>query len=153
MRKSCVTAHPETIHPVDATKSNSRITAHPECWRALALVCPHAIESTAARHLWASRTVAPKAYHTACRRICRCFRAASNFRSLPAYSASVASSCVRSIILMGERFLHFQLNRKMPVFSGLLLSARIAPTLPRSLSEHRTLLRSKEWLTGKPQWR
>jgi hypothetical protein len=43
--------HPETIHPVDATKSNSRIAAHPEFWRALALVCPHAIESTAARHL------------------------------------------------------------------------------------------------------
>src|SRR4029077_11466393 len=38
--------------------------------------------------------------------------AASGWRlSLPAYSASVASSCVRSIILMGERFLHFQLNR------------------------------------------
>jgi hypothetical protein len=27
--KSWMTAHPETIHPVDATKSNSRIT-HPE---------------------------------------------------------------------------------------------------------------------------
>ena len=41
--------------------------------------------------------------------------AASKWRlSLPAYSASVASSCVRSIILMGERFLHFQLNRNTP---------------------------------------
>src|ERR1035437_170661 len=31
--------------------------------------------------------------------------------SLPACSASVAFSCVRSIVLIGERFLHFQLNR------------------------------------------
>src|ERR1022692_4777859 len=38
--------------------------------------------------------------------------AAAGWRlSLPACSASVASSCVRSIILMGERFVHFQLNR------------------------------------------
>src|SRR5215469_11131865 len=31
--------------------------------------------------------------------------------SLPACSASVASSCVRSVILTDERFLHFQLRR------------------------------------------
>ena len=43
-----ITRHPETIHPVDATKSKSW---RPGCWRALPLVCPHAIKSTVARHL------------------------------------------------------------------------------------------------------
>jgi hypothetical protein len=38
--------------------------------------------------------------------------AASEWRpSLPARSASVAFSCVRSVILTEERYLHFQLNR------------------------------------------
>src|SRR6266404_7071340 len=34
--------------------------------------------------------------------------------SLPACSASVASSCVRSVILTDERFLHFQLRQDTP---------------------------------------
>src|ERR1043166_6237646 len=43
--------------------------------------------------------------------------AASGWRlSPPACSASVASSCVLSFTLLGERLLHFQLNRnKRPV--------------------------------------
>lgn len=57
-----MTAYPETIHPVGATKSNSRITAHPECWRALALVCPHAIESTAAHHLVGFSHTGPQSF-------------------------------------------------------------------------------------------
>jgi hypothetical protein len=44
--------------------------------------------------------------------------AASGWRpSLPARSASVASSCVLSFTLLGERLLHFQLNRNRGAIS------------------------------------
>src|ERR1035437_6464238 len=64
--------------------------------------------SASGRTPWAGAPVC----HTAPRSAPAPADAASGWRlSFPACSASVASSCVRSIILMGERFLHFQLNR------------------------------------------
>src|SRR5438094_4571433 len=66
------------------------------------------IPSASGRRPWAGVPVC----HTAPRSAPAPADAASVWQlSLPACSASVASSCVRSIILMGERFLHFQLNR------------------------------------------
>src|ERR1022692_3397957 len=72
--------------------------------------------SASGRRPWAGVPVC----HTAPRSAPAPADAASGWQlSLPACSASVASSCVRSIILTGERFLHFQLNRnRSPLGAG-----------------------------------
>src|SRR5271170_1811387 len=58
--------------------------------------------------------------------------ASSEWRpSLPACSASVVSSCVRSVILTDERFLHFQLRQDSGGDLGLLVRVQTLDSLAR----------------------